>query len=106
MKKPHLSTTAVQGAFDPEQHAGAMAVPVYLTSAYHFPTADDAAEIFNLSKPGYIYTRLNNPTQEVVENRIAPLPTCWNADWRKWTAVWLLAPSRRERRRCSRPCCV
>ena len=73
MKKPHLSTTAVQGAFDPEQHAGAMAVPVYLTSAYHFPTADDAAEIFNLSKPGYIYTRLNNPTTDVLERRLAEM---------------------------------
>ena len=73
MKKPHLSTTAVQGAFDPGQHAGAMAVPVYLTSAYHFPTADDAAEIFNLSKPGYIYTRLNNPTTDVLERRLAEM---------------------------------
>ena len=73
MKKQHLSTLSVQAAFDPGQHAGAMAVPLYLTSAYHFPTADDAAEIFALSKPGYIYTRLNNPTTDVLERRLAEM---------------------------------
>lgn len=73
MKEQHLSTASVQGAFDPAEHRGAMAVPLYLTSAYHFPTADDAAEIFALSKPGYIYTRLNNPTTDVLERRLAEM---------------------------------
>lgn len=73
MKEQHISTTAVQAAFDPGEHRGAMAVPLYLTSAYHFPTADDAAEIFALSKPGYIYTRLNNPTTDVLERRLAEM---------------------------------
>ena len=73
MKKQHLSTTAVHEAFEPSEHRGAMAVPLYLTSAYNFPTADDAAEIFSLSKPGYIYTRLNNPTNDILEQRLAAL---------------------------------
>lgn len=73
MKKQHLSTASIHQKFDPQEHRGAMAVPLYLTSAYHFPTADDAAEIFALSKPGYIYTRLNNPTTDVLEGRLAEM---------------------------------
>lgn len=73
MKKTHLSTSSIHQAFDPQEHRGAMAVPLYLTSAYHFPTADYAAEVFALSRPGHIYTRLNNPTTDVLEGRLAEM---------------------------------
>ncbi len=50
-----------------------MAVPVYQTTAYDFETAERAANLFALKELGPIYTRLNNPTTEVLENRIAAL---------------------------------
>ena len=51
----------------------ARAVPVYLTTAYLFPNAEDAAARFDLSKEGNIYGRITNPTQTVFEQRIAAL---------------------------------
>jgi len=51
----------------------ARAVPLYLTTAYLFPNAEDAAARFDLSKEGNIYSRITNPTQRVFEQRIAAL---------------------------------
>jgi len=51
----------------------ARAVPIYLTTAYLFPNADEAAARFDLSKEGNIYGRITNPTQTVFEQRIAAL---------------------------------
>ena len=50
-----------------------MAVPIYQTTAYDFESAERAANLFSLQELGPIYTRLNNPTTEVLENRIAAL---------------------------------
>lgn len=59
------------------QHAdpatGACAVPIYQTSSYVFDDAQAAADIFALEKPGYIYSRIDNPTVSVFETRIAAL---------------------------------
>ncbi len=52
---------------------GARAVPIYLTSSYVFNDAEYAADVFMMDKPGYIYTRLNNPTNEVLEKRVAAI---------------------------------
>ncbi len=49
------------------------AVPIYRTSSYIFKSAEHAVNLFALKELGYIYTRLNNPTQEILENRIAAL---------------------------------
>lgn len=65
------STNALHAGYDPLAHQGAQAVPIYQTSSYVFENADDAAGRFNLSVPGYIYTRLNNPTNDVLEQRLA-----------------------------------
>ena len=73
MSEKHLSTTALQEAYSPEEHQGTRAVPVYLTSAYSFPNADHGAAVFSLSKPGFIYSRLNNPTNDILERRLAAL---------------------------------
>ena len=51
------STNALHAGYDPQAHQGAQAVPIYQTSSYVFENADDAAGRFNLSVPGYIYTR-------------------------------------------------
>jgi len=48
-------------------------VPIYQSTAYVFNDADHAANLFSLAEPGYIYTRLNNPTNDVLEQRLAAL---------------------------------
>src|SRR5699024_1953855 len=51
----------------------ARAVPIYQNTSYVFKDCDEAAAIFSLSKPGFIYTRLNNPTNGILEERIAKM---------------------------------
>ena len=46
---------------------GTQAVPIYQTTSYVFNDSDHAASLFSLAEPGYIYTRLNNPTNDVLE---------------------------------------
>lgn len=58
---------------DVSQHAGTRAVPIYQTTSYVFNNADHAASLFNLTESGYIYTRLNNPTNDILEQRLATL---------------------------------
>ncbi len=57
----------------PDPATGARAVPIYQTAAYVFDSADQAAARFDLAQPGNIYSRLTNPTVEVLEARIAAL---------------------------------
>jgi len=52
---------------------GSRAVPIYQTTSYMFKNTEDAAELFALEKPGYKYTRLENPTLDVLEKRVAAL---------------------------------
>lgn len=72
-KKYGFNTLQVHAGYAPEDHQGVCAVPIYQTTAYQFQDVADAAEQFALQKPGYIYTRLSNPTTEVLEKRIAAL---------------------------------
>ena len=58
-----LEVHAGQEEADPA--TGARAVPIYQTSSYVFESAEYAANIFALTQPGHIYTRLNNPTNDV-----------------------------------------
>ena len=67
------STNALHAGYDAQANQGAQAVPIYQTTSYVFKNADDAAGRFNLSVPGYIYTRLNNPTNDVLEQRLAAI---------------------------------
>ncbi len=67
MKKESL---AIHYGYD-QEGVGAMAVPLYQTTAYDFKTAKTAANRFALKELGPIYTRLNNPTTEILESRIA-----------------------------------
>jgi O-acetylhomoserine (thiol)-lyase len=50
-----------------------MALPIYQTTAYEFPSAEHARQLFLLEKPGNIYTRITNPTQDVLEKRVPHL---------------------------------
>ena len=58
-------------AGDPTTHA--VATPIYQTVAYEFDSAQHGADLFNLAVPGNIYTRIMNPTTDVLEKRVAAL---------------------------------
>lgn len=73
MSTQKFATQALHAGHDTTQTGGTRAVPIYQTSSYVFDNSDDAAGRFNLSVPGFIYTRLNNPTNDVLEQRIAAL---------------------------------
>ncbi|HPC82122.1 MAG TPA: O-acetylhomoserine aminocarboxypropyltransferase/cysteine synthase [Thermoanaerobaculaceae bacterium] len=53
--------------------SGACAVPIYQTTSYHFESAEHGASLFALARPGHIYSRISNPTVEVLERRLAAL---------------------------------
>ena len=66
-------TLAVHGGYDDKQKQLTTAVPVYRTSSYNFSSTDHAANLFALKELGHIYTRLSNPTQDILEQRVALL---------------------------------
>jgi O-acetylhomoserine (thiol)-lyase len=66
-------TIALHGGFDCDPTTKAVAVPIYQTVAYSFDSAEHGAALFNLEIPGYRYTRINNPTTDVLEKRMAQL---------------------------------
>ena len=66
-----LATNALHAGHDVTQTQGTRAVPIYQTSSYVFNDSEHAANLFALSESGYIYTRLNNPTNDVLEQRLA-----------------------------------
>ncbi len=68
-----LETLAVQTAANPDGPGGSLAVPIHLTTAYPFRDTDHARRLFDLEEPGYIYTRIMNPTQGAFEERMAAL---------------------------------
>ncbi|TXE17641.1 O-acetylhomoserine aminocarboxypropyltransferase/cysteine synthase [Psychroserpens burtonensis] len=73
MSTQKFATKALHAGHDVSKNGGTRAVPIYQTTAYVFDDSDDAAGRFNLSVPGFIYTRLNNPTNDVLEQRLAAL---------------------------------
>jgi O-acetylhomoserine (thiol)-lyase len=66
-------TIAVHGGFDFDPATHAVAPPIYQTVAYAFDSADHGAALFNLEADGYRYSRISNPTTEVLEKRVAAL---------------------------------
>ena len=66
-----LATNALHAGHDVTQTQGTRAVPIYQTSSYVFNDSDHAANLFVLAESGYIYTRLNNPTNDILEQRLA-----------------------------------
>lgn len=68
-----LATQSLHAGHDVAQTSGTRAVPIYQTTSYVFNNSDHAANVFNLSEPGYIYSRLNNPTCDILEQRLAAL---------------------------------
>ncbi len=72
MKKLHFDTLQVHAGHEPDP-TGSRAVPIYQTTAYLFKNAQHGADLFSLKESGNIYTRMNNPTTEVFEKRMAAL---------------------------------
>ena len=66
-------TNAIHGGFDSDPTTKAVAVPIYQTAAYSFDSAEHGAALFNLEVPGYRYTRISNPTTDVLEQRVTEL---------------------------------
>ena len=77
MRKLHpqygFNTLAVHAGTAPDPTTGARSFPIYQTSSYVFDDADHAASLFNLQAPGFIYSRLTNPTVAALEEKLATL---------------------------------
>ncbi|HZG27005.1 MAG TPA: PLP-dependent transferase, partial [Ensifer sp.] len=70
---PGFSTLAVHAGAKPDPTTGARATPIYQTTSFVFNDADHAAALFGLQQFGNIYTRIMNPTQAVLEEKVAAL---------------------------------
>jgi O-acetylhomoserine (thiol)-lyase len=73
MSTQKFATNALHAGHDVTKNGGTRAVPIYQTSSYVFNNSDHAANLFGLAEAGFIYTRLNNPTNDVLEQRLAAL---------------------------------
>ncbi|MDO9599412.1 MAG: O-acetylhomoserine aminocarboxypropyltransferase [Azoarcus sp.] len=76
MAQPGLfgrETLALHAGQSPDATHGSRATPIHFTTSYVFPDADQAAALFNLEQPGHVYSRISNPTNAVLEERIAAL---------------------------------
>jgi len=73
MENKNFNTNALHSGHDVSKTQGTRAVPIYQSTSYVFNDADHAANLFSLAEPGYIYTRLNNPTNDILEQRLAAL---------------------------------
>ena len=72
-KRQQVETIALHGGQEPDSATGSRAVPIYQTTSYVFKSAEHAANLFGLKEFGNIYTRLMNPTTDVLEKRLAEL---------------------------------
>lgn len=72
-KKLRFDTLQIHAGLNPSEPTGARGIAIYPTAAYRFSSCDHAAGLFELSEPGNIYTRLQNPTTSAYEERVAAL---------------------------------
>ena len=68
-----FDTLSLHAGQTPEPSTGARATPIYQTASFVFRDADHAASIFNIERTGHVYSRISNPTNAVLEERIAAL---------------------------------
>ncbi len=73
MSTQKLATNALHAGHDFKANGGTRAIPIYQTSSYVFNNSDHAANLFSLKELGFIYTRLNNPTNQILQERLAAL---------------------------------
>jgi O-acetylhomoserine (thiol)-lyase len=72
-EKLRFNSVAVHGGQEPDPTTGSRAVPIYQTTSYNFRDSEHGANLFGLKESGNIYTRIMNPTSDVLEKRIAAL---------------------------------
>ena len=70
---PGFDTLALHAGAAPDPATGARAVPIHLTTSFVFESSDHAASLFNLERAGHVYSRISNPTNAVLEQRISAL---------------------------------
>jgi O-acetylhomoserine (thiol)-lyase len=70
---PGFDTLALHAGAAPDPATGARAVPLYLTTSFVFESSEHAASLFNLERAGHVYSRLSNPTNAVLEERVSAL---------------------------------
>ena len=70
---PGFDTLALHAGAAPDPATGARAVPIHLTTSFVFESSDHAAALFNLERSGHVYSRISNPTNAVLEERVAAL---------------------------------
>ena len=70
---PNFDTLALHAGASPDPATGARAVPIHLTTSFVFESSDHAAALFNLERAGHVYSRISNPTNAVLEQRVAAL---------------------------------
>ncbi|MFT4266627.1 MAG: O-acetylhomoserine aminocarboxypropyltransferase [Xenophilus sp.] len=70
---PGFDTLALHAGAAPDPATGARAVPIHLTTSFVFESSDHAAALFNLERAGHVYSRISNPTNAVLEQRVAAL---------------------------------
>jgi len=73
MSTQKISTQVLHAGHDVQQNGGTRAVPIYQTTSYVFNNTDHAANLFSLKELGFIYTRLNNPTNQILQDRLAAI---------------------------------
>ena len=87
---PGFDTLALHAGAAPDPTTGARAVPIHLTTSFVFESSDHAASLFNLERAGHVYSRISNPTNAVLEQRV-----------RHWRAASVPLPRPADRRRCT-----
>jgi len=70
---PGFDTLALHAGTAPDAATGARAVPLHLTTSFVFESSEHAASLFNMERPGHVYSRISNPTTAVFEERVAAL---------------------------------
>jgi O-acetylhomoserine (thiol)-lyase len=73
VKQPGFDTLSLHAGAQPDPTTGARATPIYQTTSFVFSDSDQAAALFNIERTGHVYSRLSNPTNAVLEERIAAL---------------------------------
>ena len=73
ISKKGFATRAIHYGYDPQENEGSLTPPLHLTSTFAFETAEAGGEMFAGEREGYIYTRISNPTLDLLERRVASL---------------------------------
>ena len=68
-----FETQQIHAGQNPDSDTGSRSLPIYQTTAYQFRDTQHAANLFGIAEAGNVYTRINNPTQDAVEKRLAVL---------------------------------